>query len=182
LAHHGLHRVTEEIRNQYKNVDQLVSNVKKTFLKVPSRTQTLKSVASDIPLSPQPILTRWSTWFDAALYYCKHFEIIKQVIDMLDKNDAESIKKCKQILKSNNLEANLSFIMSNYGFISTSITRLETKGMPLTESIKIIKTTKESIHSANIGGCAQAKAIDEKFQKVLEKNVGSVQQKKLQTL
>jgi len=37
---------------------------------------------------------------------------------MLDENDAESIKKCKQILKSNNLEASLVFIMSNYGFIS----------------------------------------------------------------
>ncbi|KAL4113266.1 hypothetical protein QTP88_016925 [Uroleucon formosanum] len=176
---HGLHRVAEEIRNQYKNVDQLVSNVKKTFLKAPSRIQTLKSVASDIPLPPQLILTRWGTWIDAALYYCKHFEIIKQVIDMLDENDAESIKKCKQILKSNNLEANLAFIMSNYGFISTSITRLETKGMSLTESIKIIKTAKESIHSANVGGCAQAKAIDEKFQKVMEKNVGFVQLQKI---
>ncbi|KAL4097236.1 hypothetical protein QTP88_022042 [Uroleucon formosanum] len=176
---HGLHRVAEEIRNQYKNVDQLVSNVKKTFLKAPSRIQTLKSVASDIPLPPQPILTRWGTWIDAALYYCKHFEIIKQVIDMLDENDVESIKKCKQILKSNNLEANLAFIMSNYGFISTSITRLETKGMSLTESIKIIKTAKESIYSANVGGCAQAKAIDEKFQKVMEKNVGFVQLQKI---
>jgi len=98
---------------------------------------------------------------------------------LLDENDAESIKKCKQILKSNNLEANLAFIMSNYGFISTSITRLETKGMSLTESIKIIKTTKESIHSAKVGGCAQAKAIYEKFQKVMEKNVGFVQLQKI---
>jgi hypothetical protein len=30
---------------------------------------------------------------------------------MLDENDAESIKKCKQFLKSNNLEANLAFII-----------------------------------------------------------------------
>jgi len=90
---HGLHRVAEEIRNQYKNVDQLVSNVKKTFLKAPSRIQTLKSVASDIPLPPQPILTRWGTWIDAALYYCKYFEIIKQVIDMLDEKRCRIHKK-----------------------------------------------------------------------------------------
>jgi len=98
------------------------------------------------------------------------------------KNDAESIKKCKQILKSNNLEANLAFIMSNYGFISTSITRLETKGILLTESIKIIKTTKESIHSAKVGGCAQAKAIYKKFQKVMEKMLDLYNYKKYQTL
>jgi len=62
---------------------------------------------------------------------------------MLDKNDAEPIKRCKQILKSNNLEANLVFIMSNYGFISSSITQLETQGVALTESIKIIIPTKK---------------------------------------
>jgi hypothetical protein len=41
-----------------------------------------------------------------------------------------------------------------------------------TESIKIIKTTKEHIHSAKIDGSAQAKAIYDKIKKVLEKNVG----------
>jgi hypothetical protein len=81
---HGLHRVTEEVRNQYKTVDQLVSNVKKSFLKAPSRIQTLKSIPPDIPLPPQPILTRWGTWIDVILYYCKHFKIIKNIIDMLD--------------------------------------------------------------------------------------------------
>lgn len=50
---------------------------------------------------------------------------------MFDENDAESFKKCKQILKSNNLVVNLAFIMSNYSFISISITRLETQGIEL---------------------------------------------------
>lgn len=62
---------------------------------------------------------------------------------MLDENEVESIKKCKKIIKSNNLKVNLDFIMSNYGFISTSITRLETQGVALSESIKRIKTTKD---------------------------------------
>lgn len=53
-------------------------------------------------------------------------------------------------------------------------------GYGLNESIKIIKTTKESIYSAKVGGCAQAKAIiDEKFQKVMEKNVGFVHLQKI---
>jgi len=117
-------------------------------------------------------LTRWGTWIDAATYYCKHFKLIEWLIDMLDENYVESIKKCKLILKSNNLEANLVFIMSNYGFLSTSITRLKTQGLTLNESIKIMKTTKEHIYSAKIEGSAQAKAIDDKIKKVLEKNVG----------
>ncbi|KAF0741205.1 CGG triplet repeat-binding protein 1 [Aphis craccivora] len=104
------------------------------------------------------------------------------VIDMLDESDAESIKKCKQILKSNNLEANLIFIMSNYGFLSTSITRLETQGVTLTESIKIIKSTKEHIHSAKIERSAQAKAFDDKIKKVLKKNVEFDQLQKISNI
>lgn len=34
---HGLHRVGEEIRKHFPKVDQLISNVKKIFLKFPSR-------------------------------------------------------------------------------------------------------------------------------------------------
>jgi hypothetical protein len=27
-----------------------------------------------IPLPPQPVLTRWGTWLDAAMYYADNFE------------------------------------------------------------------------------------------------------------
>lgn len=53
------------------------------------------------------------------------------------------IEKYKQILKSNNL----TFIMSSYGFCST---RLEFQSAALTESIKIITTSKEYIHPPKI--------------------------------
>jgi hypothetical protein len=44
----------------------------------------------------------------------------------------------------------------------------------LTESIKIIKTIKEHIHSTKIEGSTQAKAIDDQIKKVLEKEVGCI--------
>jgi hypothetical protein len=51
--------------------------------------------------------------------------------------------------------------------------------MALTESIKIIKTTKENIHSKKIEGFAHAKAIDDKIKKVLEKKVEFYQLQKI---
>jgi hypothetical protein len=42
----------------------------------------------------------------------------------------------------------------------------------LTEFIERIKTIKEHTHSTKIEGSAQAKAIDNKIKKVLEKKVG----------
>lgn len=58
---HALHRVAEEIRIHFPNVDELINNVKKVFLKAPSRIQIFKTMAPDIPLPPRPVLTRWGT-------------------------------------------------------------------------------------------------------------------------
>lgn len=46
-AAHGLHRVAEEVRGQFKSVDKVIASVKKTFRKAPSR---------------------WGTWINAANY------------------------------------------------------------------------------------------------------------------
>ena len=70
---HGLHRISETIQTCYPLVDKLVSSVKKVFKKAPSRVQKFRTIAPDVPLPPQPILTRWGTWLEAALYYSEHF-------------------------------------------------------------------------------------------------------------
>jgi len=79
---HALHRVAEEIRIHFPNVDELINNVKKVFLKAPSRIQIFKTMAPDIPLPPRPVLTRWGTWLNAPMYYCDHFELIKEIINL----------------------------------------------------------------------------------------------------
>jgi len=104
---HGFHRVAEEVRSYFNIVDQLISSVKKVFLKAPSRSRIFKNEAPDIPMPPQPILTRWGTWLDAANYYCENYEVIKNIINKLDENDASSIKKAKDIFNNPDLKANL---------------------------------------------------------------------------
>lgn len=62
---HGLHRVAEEIRSNYENVDILISCGKKIFSKAPSRVILFKEKLPHVPLPPQPVITRWRTWLDA---------------------------------------------------------------------------------------------------------------------
>lgn len=92
---HGFHRVAEEVRSYFNIVDQLISNVKKVFLKTPSRTRIFKNEAPDIPMPPQPVLTRWGTWLEAANYYCENYDVLKNIINKLDENDASSIQNQK---------------------------------------------------------------------------------------
>jgi hypothetical protein len=55
---HGFHRVAKEVRSYFNTFDQLISSVKKVFLKAISRTRIFKNEAPDIPMPLQSILTR----------------------------------------------------------------------------------------------------------------------------
>ena len=57
LLAHGLHRLAEEIRGNYPEVDSLISNVKNIFLKAPLKVEKFKLEAPSLPLPPQPVIT-----------------------------------------------------------------------------------------------------------------------------
>jgi hypothetical protein len=67
--------------------------MKKKFLKAPSRVQIFRSIVPNILLPLEPILIRWGTWVNAAIYYCEHFSLIRIVVIELDEDDSISVKK-----------------------------------------------------------------------------------------
>jgi len=89
----------------------LINNVKKIFLKAPSRIQIFKTMAQDVPLPPTPELKRWGIWLNASMYYYKHLEHIKEIIHKLDEEDAVAVPKVQHLYLST---------------LTTSITQLET--------------------------------------------------------
>ncbi|CAH0552912.1 unnamed protein product [Brassicogethes aeneus] len=86
-----IHRVAETIRSLYPTVNTIISNEKKVFVKAPSRVAHFKEMEPDLQLPPQPILTRWGTWLNAACYYANNFEKIREILESLDEDDAASI-------------------------------------------------------------------------------------------
>lgn len=169
-AAHGLHRVSEEVRNQFSTVDKIVANVKNIFKKAPSRVQIFKNYAPEIPLPPEPIITRWGTWINAVLYYCKYYDKIRDVINMLDSNDALSIKVSKKNLVKEHVQNNLVYITSNFKVLSESILKLQTKNMPLAESLSIVDNVQTQLKS--VQGEPAGKKVYEKMENVLSKNIG----------
>jgi len=67
-------------------------------LKASSQSRIFKNEAPDIPMPPQPILTRWGTWLDVANYYFENYEIIKTIINNSDENEGAASKKLKIFL------------------------------------------------------------------------------------
>ncbi|KAE9522338.1 hypothetical protein AGLY_017284 [Aphis glycines] len=133
----------------------------------PYRINLFKNLAPGIPLPPEPIITRWSTWLNAVNYYCEHFLHIKNVILQLGSDDALAFKHAKQLVENPEIEANLIYIKSNFGFLANEITRLETSGMLLSESVCCIEKVKQQIKQAS-GKTGETKKLDD----VLNKNSG----------
>ncbi|KAL4092042.1 hypothetical protein QTP88_026616 [Uroleucon formosanum] len=144
---HGIHRVAENIREKFKKVDKLISRVKQVFLKAPSRVLVFKSEApATIPLPPEPILTRWGTWIIAASYYCKYYQVIRRVLLSLNAEDAISVKEAQQLIQEPDMEANLVYIHSNFGFIPEYITKLETQYISLSEALSAVKYVQNKLN------------------------------------
>ena len=73
-----------------------------------------------LPLLPQPIITRWGTWLEAALFYAQNFLLIKSCVLQLP-DEAVSIKECKQTLLAHDLQEQVEFISTNFNDIIPTI-------------------------------------------------------------
>ncbi|PSN51684.1 hypothetical protein C0J52_09598 [Blattella germanica] len=166
---HAIHRVAEEVRGNYPEVDKLISNVKKIFTKTPLRVQKFKNEAPSLPLPPQPVLTRWCTWLDAAVYHCNNYDTLKKIIHSFDPADATSIKTAQDLFTITNMKNDLAYLKSNFGFLSSKITQLEYSGIQLSDAVNIVKYTGQELKSAKGTVAANVSA---KFVTVLEKNSG----------
>lgn len=166
---HGFNRVAEEIRLNFPLVNKLISSVKKVFLKAPLRIECYRSKLENVPLPPEPILTRWGTWLEAAHFYAIHLNSIKEIIESFDPEEAESIKKALEVLQNEQLVKDLTYIQTHFKILPTTMKELEAIGMPLTESVQIARSCINSLRETP-GFCGSK--IKMKIDNVLERNPG----------
>ncbi|KAE9521868.1 hypothetical protein AGLY_017750 [Aphis glycines] len=156
---HSLHRIAEQIRGQFGTVDELISDMKKIFRKAPYRVEMFKLEAPGIKLPPEPIITRWGSWIEAPIYYYENFRAICHVVNCLNENDADSIRKPllnykkKNVLLSDslavvqNVQQKFSLLKGNHG--KPVLTKLQTvfkknNGLGLLEKISKILDGEDS--------------------------------------
>lgn len=137
---HGLHRIAETVRQCFPEVNEIISGTKAIFTKAPNRVRLFKEMCNDIPFPPSPIITRWGTWINAASYYHEHYEHVKRVILALQP-DSQNIIDMQQHFQRDQNQQDLTEIHNNYSIIAEAIQKLETQGLPLNKSCKIVRRT-----------------------------------------
>lgn len=143
--------------------------MKKVFIKAPDRTEIFKQILPEINMPPQPVITRWGTWIQAANYYAINFDAIKTVIDSFDKEAAASIEISQKVLSNKKTKDELLFIYSNYKFLPNAIEKLEASKLDLNKSIEIVNEMISKIENVN---SPKGKLVREKMNYVLNKNSG----------
>ncbi|KRX38199.1 hypothetical protein T09_8876, partial [Trichinella sp. T9] len=143
---HGLHRIAEHIRCLFPDVDRLISNVKKVFLKAPSRVQLFKEMAPEIPLTPQPVLTRWGTWLSAVFYYAANFKKIQEIISCFEEEEeSAAVKIIHEIMQKESLRCDLVFIANFANFVQ-AFTFLEIRSETLVDRLQVFDKVINNIH------------------------------------
>ena len=163
---HALHRIAEHVRIAYPNVDKLVANGKKIFLKSPSRMQLYREASPDVPFPPQPVITRWGTWLTAVFYYAEHWETFKTVVESFDPEEASSVKIVQKLFKEPTLLTDILFITTHFKKVPDVITALEARNIPIYESLKLFD---DLIASLCIIPGSNGEAIKIKCENVLKK-------------
>ncbi|KAF6210814.1 hypothetical protein GE061_013925 [Apolygus lucorum] len=98
-------------------------------------TSTGKNSANpELPLPPEPVLTRWGTWISAALYYAEHIEAVRKVINTFDEKDSQYMAKANDSMRDKDALNGLAFIKAHMSSIPSRITKLESEGKELTET------------------------------------------------
>ncbi|KAL4141465.1 hypothetical protein QTP88_004102 [Uroleucon formosanum] len=166
---HMIQRLAEKVREMYPNVNTLVSNLKKVFLKAPQRVDVYKEIMPNVPLPPEPVLTRWGTWIKAANFCADHFDNLKIILQKLEDKNVVSIKKCINMLSLESVKNDLTFIQSHFFILVKSIKNLERSSLTLCDSIQIVNNV--ILAMEKVPG-QQGKIIQEKLLYLIEKNVG----------
>ena len=97
------------------------------------RAFKLKCLGVKLPLSPV------FTWLKASIYHANYFEDIKSAISELDSKDSVAISTAKAFIESAWIVTNLVYISALYSSIPNNIKALDTKGLPLVESLALAK-------------------------------------------
>ena len=81
-----------------KYVNDLITNGKKLFLKSTAHVQVYKDCLPEVPLPPEPVITRCGTWLNADSFYQEHFNEVKGVVGKL-KDDYACVRELTKCLK-----------------------------------------------------------------------------------
>lgn len=119
-----------------------------------------------VGLPPEPCITRWGSWLNAAQYYCNNFDAVKSIIESFEDDDAQAIHTSKQQFAKAIIKSELAFIKANFSNLTIGIKKLQSPNLGLRDAVEIIEDIRQ-----NLNGLENT-IFYEKFERILKRNKG----------
>ncbi len=75
-----MHNCAIKVKSHFHDVDQLIASIKAATVKNKSRQAQFAAIG----YPPQPIITRWGCWLNAALYYARNLPEVKSIAESFE--------------------------------------------------------------------------------------------------
>eukprot|EP00477_Mikrocytos_mackini_P001135 GAHX01001217.1.p1 GENE.GAHX01001217.1~~GAHX01001217.1.p1 ORF type:complete len:457 (-),score=48.95 GAHX01001217.1:118-1488(-) len=131
---HLLHNCCYKVKTNFGNIDKLISSLKAATIKNRER----RADFTDIPIPPQPILTRWGSWLRALSYYKRHFNNIKDIVNNWEIK-GKLTRDCKDIVNHSGLKVEIELAFECYNCLTFAIEELEQKKHNISSAFYLIR-------------------------------------------
>ena len=74
-----LHNCAMRVRAHFKNSDEIIATIKTATIKNKDRKKDFHDAG--LPSPPEPVITTWTTWLRAALYYNENLPAVRTVVN-----------------------------------------------------------------------------------------------------
>ena len=76
---HLLHNCAMRVCAHFKNIDEIISTIKAATIKNKDRKKDFHDAG--LPSPPDPVITRWTIWLRAALYYSENLPAVRIIVN-----------------------------------------------------------------------------------------------------
>ena len=175
---HALSNVSNFIRGQFPDVSEFCTSARNMFKHSFDRKNQWNQLSNGLSLPPQMVQTRWASFTRCCEYHAKNFEVVKEVIPMIQVRENNSYAaRAKALLEDPSLEHDIKLIASEFGIIGHTTTKLEGRNLSLVEVDVLMSEIEQALgkyRESDEGTDRRLHLIYEKFQEVKDRNTGFI--------
>ena len=132
---HLLHNFAMQVSAFVKNIDDGVAAIKTATIKNKDRENDF--CVSCLPSPPVPVITRWATWFRAALYYSKNLPAVRTIVNNWT-GEGLLVSQAKEAINVDGLVPDLVHI-NQLWIPATNVQLFEASNCTITEGYELLK-------------------------------------------
>ena len=138
---HLLHNCAENVRISFPAVDKLIASVKAATHK--NRTRQQLFVDNGISLPPQPVLTRWGSWLEAAMFYAEYFIDVQRTVLSFE-DDRFLVASAKSAVSDARVQDELILICL-YRPLVAMVKKFESKNATIVDAFRTLKNLMDTL-------------------------------------